>query len=162
MPTKEQARQIVSAVGKQAIKYSALMTACPFITEQMLSSIIQDDYVGNSQNATRWNMLARDTPLLRFVNVPRNYLPHYHFADTDCFELAPEGLNLLYDIENEMKQMNLATESLNEAKRANKLSEEANAIAKSAKRWSIFAIVVAVAIGFISIAVSVWLTKYQN
>ena len=159
MPTKEQARQIVSAVGKQAIKYSALMAACPFITEQMLSSIIQDDYVGNSLNATRWNMLAKDTSLLRFVNVPRNYLPHYHFADNDCFELAPEGLNLLYDVEKDMERERISIESLEEAKKSNILSADANDIARKAlqearesKFIACIALVVAIIIGILTIS----------
>ena len=159
MPTKEQARQIVSAVGKQSIKYSALMVACPFITEEMLNGIIQDDYVGYSPNVSRWNSLSKDTSLLRFVSVPQNYLPHYRFDDNDCFELAPKGLNLLCDVEKDMERERISLESLEEAKKSNILSSDANDIARRAlqearesKFIACIALVVAIIIGILTIS----------
>ena len=130
MLTKEQSVQIVSVVGRNAIKYSGLLAACPFLTELALTGIIQDDFVGCSENALRWNNRIKDVPLLRFVKVPSDFEPHYNFADNDCFELAPAGLNLLYESQKEKHHEEIAQEAVNISRQANALSEKSNKLSE--------------------------------
>ena len=75
------------------------------------------------------------------------------------FELAPEGLNLLYDVEKDMERERISIESLEEAKKSNILSADANDIARKAlqearesKFIACIALVVAIIIGILTIS----------
>ena len=110
--TLEKAENIARLTGHGTITCESLREACPWLNDDILADIVQDDYTGSTLQANRLNARSRPAPILKFVQVPADYFPHYKFKPEDTFELTVAGQNILYQLEKEAESSLMTQKSI--------------------------------------------------